>query len=93
MVRITSTAGPYFVGNNVDLDCEVDEGNPPPTQKWLRDSVEAGMAARLSFVASVDDDGKVYQCDGINTVDTISQSITLQVFCMIKSMNSNATAG
>ena len=82
-VVISSPPGPFSAGSSVNLDCEVMDGNPTPILKWFRDSGEVGTAPRLSFVAQVEDHTKEVRCDGINTVDTISQAITLQVLCKL----------
>ena len=71
----------YFLGDMVNLECLVSGGSPTPTQKWFRDSVEVSSQSEHSFLASVDDDGKVFRSDAINDAGTKSDAITLQVFC------------
>ena len=80
-MNIPSFPGPYFVGSNVVLDCEVDDGNPTSTTRWLRNSIQASTGLQHSFQALSDDNGQTYTCEANNVVDTISDSIVLQVYC------------
>ena len=80
-VTITSSAGPYLLGAEVDLECAVSGGSPAPALKWFKGSAEVSIESVLSFPAAVDDHDKVFRCDAVNNAGTVSAAITLQVYC------------
>ena len=70
-----------MVNDQVQLDCLVGDGNPMPTLQWFGDSTATVNTPQYSFLAQVGDHNKEFRCDGINSMDTVSDSIILQVFC------------
>ena len=86
-VAINGNNSPYNEGDLISLTCDVTGGDPEATVNWYKNggtTPEATDTESLAFLANRADNLATFTCEATNTVDTQTDTTTIQISCMYR---------